>query len=202
MAKFKSEELLNDLKTDVQNIISAVEYMNGSEKGKLVYQSSKDKWSVVQVLEHLNAYSRYYNPVIEKSMVSKNEPKDAWFTSGRMGDYFIKSMKPTNVFEIKNKMKAMKNYSFQNSLNVENVVNEFIAHQQKMLQLMENARDTNLDTIRIPITISKMIKLKLGDIFRFIVAHEQRHMIQARNTLRSTGVATDKFPVILQVAAR
>jgi hypothetical protein len=45
-----------------------------------------------------------------------------------------------------------------------------------------------------------MIKLKLGDTFRFLIAHEQRHMIQARNTLKEMGVTTDRFPVILQVA--
>jgi uncharacterized damage-inducible protein DinB len=202
MAKFKSEELINELKADVQNILTAAEYIKGSEKGKLVYQPAKDKWSVVQVLEHLNAYGRYYLPLIETSVSERNAPKDAWFTSGRMGEYFISIMKPTNVYEIKNKMKAMKDYSFQNSLNVENVVNEFLDQQQKMLQLLDNARESNLNTIRIPITLTKMLKLKLGDIFRFLIAHEQRHMIQARNTLKTTGVATDKFPVILRVAAR
>ena len=48
--------------------------------------------------------------------------------------------------------------------------------------------------------ISKFIRLKLGDAFRFLVAHEQRHMIQARNTIKSLGITTDKFPVILEAA--
>jgi hypothetical protein len=29
-----------------------------------------------------------------------------------------------------------------------------------------------------------MIKLKLGDTFRFFIAHEQRHFIQIQNTLQ------------------
>ena len=49
------------------------------------------------------------------------------------------------------------------------------------------------------VTLTTLVKLKLGDTFRFLIAHEQRHMIQARNTLKAVGITTDKFPVILQV---
>jgi len=55
-----------------------------------------------------------------------------------------------------------------------------------------------LNTIRVPLSISKLVTLKLGDTFRFLIAHEQRHFIQARNSLKAIGVSTDKFPVVLQ----
>ena len=107
-------------------------------------------------------------------------------------------MKPTNVYEVKNKMKTQKKMSFPNSLHVETVMKEFLEGQDKLLRLLEMAKGRNLAKIKIPITISKMIRLRLGDTFRFVIAHEQRHMMQARNTIKETGIATDKFPVILQ----
>lgn len=198
MAKFKTEDLIHDLQEDTRMIIAAAEHLKTSDKGKLIYQTAPKKWSIVQILEHLNAYGRYYLPAIDKALAESDGSKDAWFNSGRLGNYFTKSMKPTNVFEIKNKMKAMKGYSFPNSLNVEKVLNEFLEQQNTLINLLEIAKDKDLNSIHIPITIAKFIKLKLGDVFRFIIAHEQRHMIQARNTLKATGVATDKFPVILQ----
>jgi hypothetical protein len=97
-------------------------------------------------------------------------------------------------------MKAMKNYKPAKGLNVEAVFNEFFQHQNKLLQLLDVARRRNMNSIRIPITISKLIRFKLGDTFRFLIAHEQRHMIQARNAIKAVGVATDKFPVILEAA--
>ena len=109
-------------------------------------------------------------------------------------------MMPKNVYDIKNKMKASRHYIPEKSLNVETVINEFIQHQQKLLHLLEIARRRNLNSIHIPISISKMIRLKLGDMLRFLVAHEQRHMIQARNAIKAVGVSTDKFPVILEAA--
>lgn len=199
MAKFKSEELLTDLKTDVQRIAEAGAFFKSVDKNKLVYAPKDGKWSIVQILEHLNAYSRYYLPAIEASFSEKKTEKAAWFNSGFLGDYFTKSMKPTNVYEVKNKMKAMKAYTFPNSLNVDTVMNEFAAHQEKLLQLLDTAQHVNLNEIRIPITLTRIVKLKLGDILRFLIAHEQRHMIQARNTLNIVGIKTDKFPVLIQV---
>ena len=77
------------------------------------------------------------------------------------------------------------------------MINEFIEQQQQLWTLLDRARQYNLNEVRIPITLSKLIKLKLGDTFRFLVAHEQRHMIQARNAIHELGIATDKFPVLV-----
>ncbi|WP_066404523.1 DinB family protein [Flavisolibacter tropicus] len=197
MAKFKTEDLIAELKEDVQHILEAAEHIRTSDKNKLVYQIDKEKWSVVQILEHMNAYGRYYLPAIAKALEEDKSPRNAWFESGFWGNYFTKTMKPSNVRVIKNKMKAMKAYCFPNSLNVEQVTNEFIQQQQILLGLLDRAKDKNLNAKRIPITVTSLIKLKLGDVFRFLVAHEQRHMIQARNTLKAVGVTTDRFPVIL-----
>ena len=200
MAKFKTEELLNDLSQDVRRIKEAATFFNSADKNKVIYIPEKGKWSVVQVLEHLNAYNRHYLPLIEKELSVVTYDTNAWFTSGYWGEKFTKMMKPKNVFEIKNKMKTSQKMSFPNSLNVDTVLKEFLAGQDKLLQLLELANGKDLAKIHIPITVTKLIKLRLGDTFRFLIAHEQRHIIQARNTLKIVGVATDKFPVILEVA--
>lgn len=199
MAKFKSEDLLKELDHDVRRIKEAAEFFLTADKNKLSYCPEKGQWSVVQVLEHLNAYNRHYLPALEKELAVVTYDANAWFSSGYWGEKFTKMMKPKNVYEIKNKMKTQKAYSFPNSLNVDAVLKEFIQGQDKLLQLLELSKGRDLAKIHIPITLTKLIKLRLGDTFRFLIAHEQRHLIQARNTLKAVGVTTDKFPVILQV---
>jgi len=199
MAKFKSEELLNELAQDVRRIKEAAQFLVTADKNKLAYCPEEGRWSAVQAVEHLNGYNRHYLPLLEKELSLITYDKNAWFTSGYWGERFTKMMKPTNVYEIKNKMKTAKKMSFPNSLHVETVLNEFIAGQDKLLQLLELAKGKDLAKIHIPITFTKLIKLRLGDTLRFLIAHEQRHMIQARNTLKQTGVTTDKFPVLLSV---
>jgi uncharacterized damage-inducible protein DinB len=200
MPKFKSEDLLNELTTDVRRIKESAEFFQNADQTKMAYSTDKQKWSVVQILEHFNAYNRHYLPLIEKELAVVTQNNNAWFESGYWGEKFTKMMKPTNVYQVKNKMKAMKAYTFSNNLNIDTVLKEFQAHQDKLIKLLEMAKSRDLNAIRIPITLTSLIKLKLGDLFRFLIAHEQRHMIQARNTLKEMGVTTERFPVILQVA--
>jgi hypothetical protein len=200
MAKFKSEELLNELAEDVKRVKESAEFFNSVDKTKMVYCPAKGKWSAVQVLEHLNAYNRHYLPLIEKELSVVSYDTNSWFSSGYWGEKFTKMMKPSNVYEVKNKMKTSKKMSFPNSLNVDTVLKEFLAGQDKLLQLLQMAKGKDLAKIHIPLTITKLIKFKLGDTFRFLIAHEQRHIIQARNTIKETGIATDKFPVVMSFA--
>ncbi len=200
MSKYKSEDLLNELIADVRRIKESAAFFQNTDQTKLAYSPDKQKWSVMQVLEHLNAYCRHYLPKIEKELSVVTQSSNSIFTPGYWGEKFTKMMKPTNVYQIKNKMKAMKAYTFSNNLNIQTVLKEFLEHQDQLIKLLELAKSRDLNTIRIPITLTTIIKLKLGDMLRFLIAHEQRHMIQARNTLKEMGVTTERFPVILQVA--
>lgn len=200
MKKFKSEDLVDQLENDVRQLIAAAAHLKTADPVKLSYCSKEGQWSVAQVLEHLNMYSRHYLPLIEKSVVHISKDTNAWFVPGFWGNYFTKMMMPKNVYEIKNRMKTARSFVPDKSVNVESVFNEFTQHAQKLLQLLEISKRRNLNTIHIPVTVSRFIRLKLGDLFRFLVAHQQRHMIQARNAIKEVGVSTDKFPVILEAA--
>lgn len=200
MKKFKIESLIDQLEADVRQMIAASDHLKTADPVKLGYSTEKGSWSVAQVIDHLNRYSRHYLPLIEKSMVPIPKETNAWFVAGFWGNYFTKLMMPKNVFEIKNRMKTTTHFSPDKSVNVEGAFNEFVQHQNKLLQLLELARGRNLNTIHIPVTISRFLRLKLGDLFRFLVAHEQRHMMQARNAIKAVGISTDKFPVILEAA--
>jgi len=200
MKKFKSEELIDQLESDVRQMITAADHLKTADPVKLSYASQEGAWSVAQVLEHMNLYNRHYLPIVEKSMIHISKDTNAWFVPGLWGNYFVRLMMPRNVFEIKNKMKTMKSFSPTKGLNVEAVFKEFNQHQHKLLQLLEVARRRNLNTIHVPVTVSRFIRLRLGDMFRFLVAHELRHMIQARNAVKAVGISTDKFPVILEAS--
>src|SRR3954452_12438501 len=124
MKKFKSEDLIDQLEKDVRQIIAAADHLKQADPVKLSYPPAEGKWSVAQVLEHLNMYNRYYLPQIERSMVHITRDTNAWFISGFFGNYFTNMMAPKNVFEVKNKMKAMRDYTPTKGINVEAVFNE------------------------------------------------------------------------------
>lgn len=181
MPTFPKHQLLAALKVAVQQTIGQVQAIPTAATDLLNKQPGYRKWSGAQVLEHLNIYNRIYLPEIEKRMISIAGGHDE-FKSGWLGNYFTKVMQPDADGMVANKMSAPKDARPQEKLNAGKVVSDFIAGQQHLLQLLNKAEAANLDT-RIPTSISKLIRLKAGDTFRFLIAHQQRHLTQLTRTL-------------------
>lgn len=87
----------------------------------------------------------------------------------------------------KRKFKAFKGHIPASELDAYAVVAEFVQHRERLLVYLKQARSANLNAIRIPISIARFITLKLGDVFQFIIAHDERHIRQA---LRNLSVST------------
>jgi len=49
----------------------------------------------------------------------------------------------------------------------------------QILDLLDSSRAINLNTTKTAVSISKWIKLKLGDTFRVVIYHNDRHIAQA-----------------------
>jgi hypothetical protein len=60
-------------------------------------------------------------------------------------------------------------------LNI-NELDKFTNQQKQLLVLLEKSRQYNLNKIKISISISKLLKLRLGDTFQFYINHQLRHL--------------------------
>lgn len=183
MKSMLSNQLLEQLETDTRQIILTLHYLLQEDPAVLLQQPAAGKWSVAQVIEHLNAYGRYYLPLMENKMHDSSLPAAASFTPGWLGDRFTQSMLPKADGSIANKMKTFKDYRPSADVDSLSVLNEFLAQEKKLLDLLLLARKADLNRIKISISIARLIKIKLGDTFRFVVAHHKRHFVQVANTL-------------------
>lgn len=178
MKAVNKQALIDTLEQQVDaHLQQAIKVYQNLDADTLSKPSATGGWSIAQCLEHLNSYGNYYLPQIEKTLHNK-QSHSTTFTSGWLGDYFTKSMDPTAG----KKMKALKGHIPTAQLNSYAVVAEFIQQQEQLLTYLRQARQADLD-IRIPITISKLIRLKLGDVFQFLIMHDQRHIQQANRNL-------------------
>ena len=66
------------------------------------------------------------------------------------------------------------------------VVAEFIEQQEQWLSLMAEITSVVQLNARVPISISPLVRLKLGDVFGFVIAHNARHIQQADRVLAGT----------------
>ncbi len=192
----QSNELLSQLQADTRQLISFANFLQKEPPGLLIQNPSAGKWSVAQVIEHLNSYGCYYLPEIEKALLTNNTPPSIHFKSGWLGNYFTNLMLPGKEGKIANKMQSPKDHRPTNHAPVAEVLERFLIHQQQLLDLLEKARSKNIGMIRVPISLTRLIKLKCGDCFRFLIAHQQRHFYQIKNALTSMGNFSDKYPAI------
>ena len=184
MKQINSNTLLELLQSDVREILLQCTALQNTHAALLLQQPQPGSWSVAQVLEHLNIYARYYITAIEEKLHLNQSGPNQNFTPGWLGNYFTNLMKPTDEKTVKSKMKSPANAVPSVQPDALAMLNEFINHQHHLLNLLQIARTANLDYNRIPISLTKLIKLKLGDTFRFFIAHEQRHFLQIENTLK------------------
>lgn len=178
MKPVDKDQLLDALEIRVNaHIQSAVEVFQNMHSELLLKPAPDGGWSIAQCLEHLNRYGDYYIPLIRQGLHRwEGVVKGGIFKSSFIGGYFTRMMDPDRG---KKKIRAFKEYIPAAELDAHAVVAEFIRQQETLLICLQWARRADLNKIRIPISILKWLRLKLGDVLQFIIAHDERHLRQA-----------------------
>lgn len=169
--------LLAGLEDQVEkHLLLAVEKYQNLSVDELTRRPSDGGWSKAECIWHLNSYGDYYLPQIEKGLTDGVTTMATTFTSTWLGAYFTRIMRPGPKMS---KMKAFKDHIPPVGIDPHKVVAEFIQQQETLLKLLRNAQTVNMNRIRIGISILPWLKLRLGDVFQFLIAHQERHMQQA-----------------------
>lgn len=162
---------------------------------QLNWQKSTDSWSVKQTLIHLNEYARFYHTEfvkrIEQTRFKEPIPQ---FVSSPLGKSAWKSMKLGNVNNVKRRFHSPKQYNplVNNQLNEDDTVVNFLKNQLELVHILDSAKQVNLRKVKIPISISKIIRLRLGDALQFVIYHNERHIQQIKNTISQPEFPTKR----------
>lgn len=181
--KGNAEMLITDLIERTETILAEVEGWSTIAPEVLNKRPAPEAWSVLECLEHLNKYGDFYLPEIANRITgTKHMEPSIIFKSSWLGEYFAKAMLPREKL---NKMKTFKSMNPTLSGLRTEVLEEFIAQQKNMLKLLVMAKDIDMNKTKTDISISKWIRLRLGDTLRVVIYHNERHMVQARKAMNS-----------------
>lgn len=173
---FQSTDLIEDLISRTKEVLNqAIELQQIGEE-QLNWKPEASSWSILECIEHLNRYGDFYLPEIKERIQNSNTKPATAFKSGLLGNYFAKSMLPKEKL---NKMKTFKSMNPVGSDLDVSLVDKFINQQRGLLDLLNKSRTVDLQKTKTSISISSWIKLRLGDTFRVVIYHNQRHMVQA-----------------------
>lgn len=190
-----TQAYLQNLRKTVETIIKTVEEITRTyTPEQLSQRPDPNRWSVLDILEHLNLYNDFYLPTFEKTL-EKGEAKGlkprANYSSGWLGAYLTKSMKPQGT-NIPNKMNTFKDKNPILTAVPDNTVERFFEQHQQILALLKRAAGTDIQQLRMPTTLGKFPTIRLGDGLAFLIGHEERHLLQIQNTLTELKI----FPIL------
>ena len=175
--KIKQTDLIEDLILRTNEIIIQAEAFKQLPTKQVNWKPHPEKWSVLECMEHLNLYGDFYLDEIENRIRKANHGSSEFFKSGWFGNYFAKSMLPKN-----GKIRKMKTFRDKDPTNSDlslNTIDRFLLQQHRVIELLNRAQYVNMNKVKTSITIP-IVKLRLGDSFRVVIYHNQRHMLQAK----------------------
>jgi hypothetical protein len=182
-------ELIHELKTitneNIDNLKSRFCNLNEEQKR---WKSIENSWNVLEIFAHLNHYAKYYHTTFKNKITKTRFTKPSEiFISSPLGRSAWKSMKLGNANNIKRRFKAPKSYNpmFDSNLIKGNDIEIFHDYLNELQTIIDSAQKVNLRKVKIPISISTIIRLKLGDALLFVVYHNQRHIQQALNLINN-----------------
>jgi len=182
MATFKQSELLIGLEHQAEeNLQHAISTFQNLTSEQLNRPSATGGWSVAQCLWHLNSYGDYYHPLLAKAISSSGTiPAHGRYVDTWLGGKFARMMDPTTGTTT---MKAFKANTPPARPEGYEVVARFIGQQEQLLGYLRSARGRDIQNAKIPVSIIRWLQLPVGDVFRFLVAHDRRHVLQALRNL-------------------
>lgn len=142
----KTDQLLRKMTDETKTIIAKVETFKNSDLNHLTWKRDQNSWNILECLEHLNLYGKFYLPEMETQIKNSKYKNEEEFKSGFLGNYFAKSMLPKEKL---NKIKTFKNKNPLNTDLDQSVIEEFLKQQTQLLKLLEESKKVSLNKIKI-----------------------------------------------------
>lgn len=141
-------------------------------------------WSIAQCIEHLNVTARMYLPNLDEGIaeaIRRGLYGEGPFRYNWFGRKFVESQEPP----VKRRFKAAKAFAPSPSRPRQEAMAAFRAYQVQFVDRLRQANGLDLSRARVRSPAFTWLRLPLGSGFALMIAHERRHLLQARNVMNN-----------------
>ncbi len=152
-------------------------------EAQLNWKPSADRWSVGQGIDHVITTNTAYFPIFAGIKAGTYQPHfnaRFGFLANSFGKMILSSVQP----EATRKNKTFPPFESSQSTIPGDIVAKFAAHQAQLAREIEGAQGF-LDRV-VSSPANRMVVLRVDRVFDIIVAHERRHLLQAKAVLEQT----------------
>ena len=179
--------LIIDLQSTLRKQLKRCEELRRLPLEMLQCRPDPKRWSVLEVIEHMNLSSGHYYDRLQQIYADENSPLRfrTTFTPGFWGKRMLNTMQPEADGTIPWKMPTIRKFEPHVARGEAlRPIDDLIAMLNGFMGLLERARTRGLEGEKVVSTLGPILRFKAGDAFRFPVAHQERHMLQIERTLK------------------
>ncbi len=193
MQEFNTRELIDLLQARLRRQLDRCQQLRTMPVDVLHQRPSPDRWSVMEVFQHLNLSSGHYHRILQQLYADENNDLRfrTTFRSGRLGDFSARAMEPRPDGNINWRMRTIRRFTpSADTLIGWKALDTFEDIAHGFVGLLERARTRGLEGEKVTSTIGPILRLRTGDAFRFPIAHQERHFLQIERTLEQVRAKT------------
>lgn len=180
--KIEQHALIDEMIFLTDTSISKVKAFQHLTDQALNHKPHPKAWSILECVQHLILYGNFYLPEIEKQLAKSSKiDGNRAFTSGMLGDYFVRLIKVDNG----KTLTATKAMDSTGSNISREAIDQLLKQLEQLNRLLSKSKNVHLNKVKTAISLTKFVKLRLGDTFRFLVYHNERHIQQAERVLNT-----------------
>jgi hypothetical protein len=149
-----------------------------------------DTWSVAQILDHMNTAGWLLLKKLETSIQKAKERGpygDPPFRYGFVSRWFVRSMQPSSGWTFT--APSVFEPETAETLYPDEATEEFLALQNEFADCVASAEGLDLRRLRVSSPAVPLLRISLGAWFEATLAHERRHLEQARTVLDTLDAA-------------
>lgn len=184
MAVFSKQALITELLDRTELVKASTQSFLRLTEQQLHFKPAPDKWSIAEIFGHLNIVHNIYTRIILSRIALAPDVKGEQYRSGWLGDWLYRKMMPRpdgTVFRLPSPRSL---HASREGLDGQEELERFLQQCDALDDILRHVSTKDLQGIRIPVSFAKVLRLRLGDNLRYMVAHNERHLLQAHRVLQ------------------
>lgn len=172
----------------LNRVISTMKDFARLPDDRLRTRPAPSAWSILETVEHMNkAYAPHYRQNLVKVLARspKTEAAPTEFAPGWLARLACNSIRPKEDGARKMKMKTLGKFQpgREEALDTEAVFAAFFDHQQHLKAQILEARKRAVGRRKLSSAIGPLVRFTVPEAIEFVLSHEERHVLQCRETL-------------------
>jgi DinB superfamily len=183
MAVFNKHGLITELLDRTELIKASTQPFLRLTNDALHQSPGPGKWNIVQIFGHLNiTHDIYIRRILSRITMAPDVISDS-YRSSWLGDMIYEKIMPRSDGSVF-KLKALKSQTaVPETGDGKEVLESFLRKCDAIDDILRHAYTKDLQRIRIPFSFTRLLSLRLGDNLRYLIAHSERHLLQAQKAM-------------------